>query len=118
MNQPSTSDLPRFPEDTVEEQYEEESDEEDQAVKMQSLIKQMQDFLLTQIKKEEKGKQSTTFTPGDSPIESTLPRRCRPKESPISPTPVPRVTSTPVTKERFQNFQRRVFLSTPAHQSP
>ncbi|MBW0509423.1 hypothetical protein O181_049138 [Austropuccinia psidii MF-1] len=118
MNQPSTSDLPPLPEDTVEEQYAEESDEEDQTVQIQSLMKQMQDLLLTQSKKKGKRKQSTTFTPGGSPIESTLPRHVRPEESPISPTPVPRATSTPVTEQRSQNAPRRVFVSTPTHPSP
>ncbi|MBW0552428.1 hypothetical protein O181_092143 [Austropuccinia psidii MF-1] len=107
MNQPSTSDLPPLPEDTVEEQYAEESDEEDQTVQIQSLMKQMQDLFLNQSKKKGKRKQSTTFTPGGSPIESTLPRHVRPEESPILPTPVPRATSTPVTEQRSKNSPKK-----------
>ncbi|MBW0523920.1 hypothetical protein O181_063635 [Austropuccinia psidii MF-1] len=64
MNQPSTSDLPPFPEDTVEEQYAEESDEEDQTLQIQSLIKKIQVSFLTQSKKKGKRKQSEPFTPG------------------------------------------------------
>ncbi|MBW0557883.1 hypothetical protein O181_097598 [Austropuccinia psidii MF-1] len=118
MNKPSTSDLPPFPEDAVEEQYAEESDEEDKTLQIQSLMKKMKDLFLAQIKKKGKRKQSTTFTSGGSPIESTLLRHLRHEESPISPTPVPRATSTPVTEQRSQNSPRRLFVSTPTHPSP
>ncbi|MBW0585610.1 hypothetical protein O181_125325, partial [Austropuccinia psidii MF-1] len=83
MDQQSTSKLPPLPEDTVEGQYEEEDGEEDQTVKIQSFMKQMQDFL-----------------------------HIRPEDSPISPTPGPRATSTPETNPR------RAFFSTPNNPSP
>ncbi|MBW0524369.1 hypothetical protein O181_064084 [Austropuccinia psidii MF-1] len=54
MDQQSTSKLPPLPEDSVEGQYEEESEEEYQTVQIQSLMKQMQYLLLTQKKKKGK----------------------------------------------------------------
>ncbi|MBW0532833.1 hypothetical protein O181_072548 [Austropuccinia psidii MF-1] len=99
MNQQSTSDLPPLPKATIEEQYSEEISDKDQTVNIQSFMKQIQDLLLTPSKKKGKGKQSKTFTPGGSLIQSTLPRHVRPEESPISPTPVPRKTSTPVKEK-------------------
>ncbi|MBW0477092.1 hypothetical protein O181_016807 [Austropuccinia psidii MF-1] len=90
MDQQSTSNLPPLPpEDTREEQYAEESEGEDQ-----------------------------TETIQDSPSEQTLPRHVRPEESPISPTPGPRATSTPGTESRPQPHQRRAFFSTPTNPSP
>ncbi|MBW0536303.1 hypothetical protein O181_076018 [Austropuccinia psidii MF-1] len=118
MNQQSTSDLPPLPEDTVEGQYAEESEEEDQTVQIQSLMKQMQDLLLTQSKKKGKRREQTSYTPGASPSEPTLPRHVRPEDSPISPTPGPRATSTPATEPRTQNIPRRVFVTTPNNPSP
>ncbi|MBW0468341.1 hypothetical protein O181_008056 [Austropuccinia psidii MF-1] len=112
MNKQSTSDLPPLPKETVEEQYAEERDEEDQTVQIQSLMKKIKDLLLAQSKKKGKRKQSTTFTVGGSSIESTLPRHVRVEESPISPTPVPRATSTSETEQISQNAPRRVFVST------
>ncbi|MBW0587883.1 hypothetical protein O181_127598 [Austropuccinia psidii MF-1] len=97
MNQQSTCYLPTLPEDTVEGQYAEGSEEEDQTVQIQSLIKQMKDLLLTQMKK--KGKR-------------------RPEYSPKSPTPGPRGTSTPKTEQRLQIIPKKVFLSTPKYPSP
>ncbi|MBW0493914.1 hypothetical protein O181_033629 [Austropuccinia psidii MF-1] len=52
MEQTFSSNLPPLPEDTVEEQYAEESEEEDQTKTIQSLMKQMEDLLLTQGKKK------------------------------------------------------------------
>ncbi|MBW0558383.1 hypothetical protein O181_098098 [Austropuccinia psidii MF-1] len=95
MNQYSKSDLPPLPEDTVEGQYAEESEEEDQTVQIQTLMKQMQDL-----------------------FEPTLPRHVRPEDLPISPTPGPRGTSTPATEPRTQNIPRRVFVTTPNDPSP
>ncbi|MBW0553819.1 hypothetical protein O181_093534 [Austropuccinia psidii MF-1] len=118
MDQQSTSNLPPLPpEDTGKEQYAEESEEEDQTEHIQSLMKQMQDFLLTQGKKKEKRRQSTSFTPGASPSEPSLCRHVRPEESPISPTAPPRATSTPATDSRPSNFPRRDFVSTPTNPS-
>ncbi|MBW0466398.1 hypothetical protein O181_006113 [Austropuccinia psidii MF-1] len=52
MDQQSTSNLPPLPpEDNVEEQYPGESEDEDQNEIIQSLIKKMQEVLLTQRKK-------------------------------------------------------------------
>ncbi|MBW0537447.1 hypothetical protein O181_077162 [Austropuccinia psidii MF-1] len=90
MNKQSTSDLPPLPEDTVEGKYAEESEEEDQTVQIQSLMKQMQDLLLTQRKKKEKRREKESYTPGASSSEHTLPRHVRPEDSPISPTPGPK----------------------------
>ncbi|MBW0460466.1 hypothetical protein O181_000181 [Austropuccinia psidii MF-1] len=87
MDQQSTSKLPPLPEDTVEGQYEEEDGEEDQTVKIQSFLKQTQDFLLSQTSKKGKRRQSIPNTPGNSPSEPTLPRHIRPEDSPISQTP-------------------------------
>ncbi|MBW0583293.1 hypothetical protein O181_123008 [Austropuccinia psidii MF-1] len=118
MDQQSTSKLPPLPEDTVEGQYEEEDGEEDQTVKIQSFMKQMQDFLLSQTSKKGKRRQSIPNTPGNSPSEPTLPRNIRPEDSPISPTPGPRATSTPETNPRINNIPRRAFVSTPNNPSP
>ncbi|MBW0547627.1 hypothetical protein O181_087342 [Austropuccinia psidii MF-1] len=118
MEQQSSSNLPPLPEDTVEEQYAEESEEEDQTETIQSLMKKMQDLLLNQEKKKGKRRQSTSFTPGASPSEPTLPRHLRPEESPLSPKPGPRETSTPETEQRPQTHQRRAFFSTPKNPSP
>ncbi|MBW0583295.1 hypothetical protein O181_123010 [Austropuccinia psidii MF-1] len=118
MNQQSTSDLPPLPEDTVEGQYAEESEEEDQTVQIQSLMNQMQDLLLTQSKKKGKRREKTVYTPGASPNEPTLPRHVRPEGSPVSPTPGPRATSTPKTEQRSHSIPKKVFLSTPNHSSP
>ncbi|MBW0527418.1 hypothetical protein O181_067133 [Austropuccinia psidii MF-1] len=118
MNHQSTSDLPPLPEDTVEGQYAEESEEEDQTVQIQSLMKQMQDLLLTQRKKKGKIREQTPYTPGASPSESTLPRHVRPEDSQISPTPGPRATSTTATEPRTQNISRRGFVTTPNNPSP
>ncbi|MBW0556932.1 hypothetical protein O181_096647 [Austropuccinia psidii MF-1] len=90
MEQQSSSNLPPLPEDTVEERYAE----------------------------ERKRRQSKSFTPGASPSEPTLPRHLRPEESPSSPTPGPRATSTPETEPRPQPHQRRAFFSTPTNPSP
>ncbi|MBW0566115.1 hypothetical protein O181_105830 [Austropuccinia psidii MF-1] len=81
-------------------------------------MKEMQDLLLAQGKKKGKRRQSTSFTPGASPSEPSLPRHVRPEESPISPTPGPRETSTPATESRPSNTPRRVFVSTPTNPSP
>ncbi|MBW0555717.1 hypothetical protein O181_095432 [Austropuccinia psidii MF-1] len=119
MDQQSNSNLPPLPpEDTGEKQYAEKSEEEDQTEKIQGLMKQMQYLLLTQGKKKGKRRQSTSFTPGASPNEPSLPRHVRPEESPISQTPGPRATSTPATESRPPNTPRRVFVSTPTNPSP
>ncbi|MBW0513699.1 hypothetical protein O181_053414 [Austropuccinia psidii MF-1] len=97
MNQQSKSDLPPLPEDTVEGQYVEESEKEDQTVQRKSIMIQLKYILLTQRKK--KGKR-------------------RPEDSPISPTPGPRATTTPVTEPRAQSIPRRVFINTPNNPSP
>ncbi|MBW0583603.1 hypothetical protein O181_123318 [Austropuccinia psidii MF-1] len=89
MNQQSTSDLPPLLEDTVEGQYAEE------------------------IKRREK----TSYTLGASPTEPTLPRHVKPEDSPISPTPGPRETSTPKTEQRSQSIPKKFFLTTPNHPS-
>ncbi|MBW0532290.1 hypothetical protein O181_072005 [Austropuccinia psidii MF-1] len=92
MDQQFTSNSPLLPpEDTGEEQYAEESEEEDQTVQIQSLIKQMQDILSALSKKKGKRRGSTSYTPGGSPSEPTLPTQVRPEESQSSPTPGPRV---------------------------
>ncbi|MBW0570311.1 hypothetical protein O181_110026 [Austropuccinia psidii MF-1] len=83
MNQQSTSELPPLPEYTVEGHYAEKSEEEDQTVQIQSLMKQMQDLLLTQSKKKGKRREQTSYTPGASPSEPTLPMHLRPEDSPI-----------------------------------
>ncbi|MBW0500734.1 hypothetical protein O181_040449 [Austropuccinia psidii MF-1] len=79
MNQQSTSELPQLPEDTVEVQYA----EEDQTVQIQSLMKKIQDLLLTQSKKKGKRREQSSYTPGASP------------------------------KPRSQNIPRRAFVTTP-----
>ncbi|MBW0478714.1 hypothetical protein O181_018429 [Austropuccinia psidii MF-1] len=83
MDQQYTSNIPPLPpEYTGEEQYAEESEEEDQTLQIQSLMKQMQDILSTQSKKKGKRRGSTSYTPGGSPSEPTLPRHVRPEELP------------------------------------
>ncbi|MBW0570605.1 hypothetical protein O181_110320 [Austropuccinia psidii MF-1] len=67
---------------------------------------------------EEKRRQSIQNTPGNSPSEPTLPRHIRPEDSPISPTPGPRATSTPETNPRINNIPRQAFFSTPNNPSP
>ncbi|MBW0503711.1 hypothetical protein O181_043426 [Austropuccinia psidii MF-1] len=117
MDQQSTSNLPPLPpEDNVEKQYAEVSEEEDQTETIQSLINKMQDLSLTQGKKKAKRRQSTSFTPGTSPSEPKLPRHVRPEESASSQIPGPRATSTPTTEQRPQYHQRRAFFST--HTNP
>ncbi|MBW0563409.1 hypothetical protein O181_103124 [Austropuccinia psidii MF-1] len=118
MNQQSTSDLPPLPEDTVEGQYAEESEEEDKTVQIQRIMKQIQDLLLTQSKKKDKRREKSSYTPGASPSEPTLPRNVRHEYSPISPTPGARATSTPETEPKPQNIPRRVFVTTPNNPSP
>ncbi|MBW0550714.1 hypothetical protein O181_090429 [Austropuccinia psidii MF-1] len=118
MDQQSTSELPPLPEDTVEGQYEEESEEEYQTVQIQSLMNQMQDLLLTQRERKGKRREQTSYTPGASPSEPTLPRHVRPEDSPISPTPGPRETSTPKTEQGSQSIPKKVFLFTTNHPSP
>ncbi|MBW0557222.1 hypothetical protein O181_096937 [Austropuccinia psidii MF-1] len=81
-------------------------------------MKQMQDLLLNQGKRKGKRRKSTSFTPGASPSEPSLPRHVRPEESPISPTPGPRATSTPAKESRQSNTPRRVFVSSPKNPSP
>ncbi|MBW0492276.1 hypothetical protein O181_031991 [Austropuccinia psidii MF-1] len=95
MNQQSTYELTPLPEDTVEEQYAEESEEEDKTVQIQILMKQIQDSLLKRSRKKGKIREQTSYKPGASPSEPTLPRNFRPEDSPISPKPGPRATSTP-----------------------
>ncbi|MBW0512333.1 hypothetical protein O181_052048 [Austropuccinia psidii MF-1] len=40
------------------------------------------------------------------------------ENSPISPTPGPRATSTPKTEQRSHSIPKKVFSSTPNHPSP
>ncbi|MBW0590578.1 hypothetical protein O181_130293 [Austropuccinia psidii MF-1] len=68
-------------------------------------------------KNKGKRRESTSYTPGASPSEPSLPRHVRPEESPISPTPLPRATSTLATESRPSNTPRRVFVSTPTKSS-
>ncbi|MBW0542491.1 hypothetical protein O181_082206 [Austropuccinia psidii MF-1] len=90
MTQQSTSNLPPSPpEETGEEQYAEESKEEDQSLQIER-----------------------------SRSEPTLPRNVRPEESPSSPTPGPRATSTPETQPRPQTNQMRASFSIPTNPSP
>ncbi|MBW0462750.1 hypothetical protein O181_002465 [Austropuccinia psidii MF-1] len=117
MNQKSTSDLPPLPEDTVEGQYAEESEEQDQRVKMQIMMRKMKDFLLTQSEKKGKGREQVFFTPGAIPSEPTLPRHVRPEYSPILPIPGPRTKFTPETEPKPQNIQRQDFVPKPDSQS-
>ncbi|MBW0540865.1 hypothetical protein O181_080580 [Austropuccinia psidii MF-1] len=84
MNQHSKSDFPPLPEDTIEGR-----------------------------KKKGKRREQTSYTPGASPSEQTLPWHVRPEDSPISPTPEPRATSTPATEPRTQSIPRRVFVTAP-----
>ncbi|MBW0553321.1 hypothetical protein O181_093036 [Austropuccinia psidii MF-1] len=118
MNQQSTSDLPPLPEDTVEGQYAEESAEEDQTVQIQSLMKQMQELLLTKSKKKGKRREQESFKLGASPSKPTLPRHVRREDSPISPKPGPRAISAPATEPRTQRIPRRVFFTTPNNLNP
>ncbi|MBW0509412.1 hypothetical protein O181_049127 [Austropuccinia psidii MF-1] len=78
----------------------------------------MQDIPLTQSKKNGKRRGSTSYTAGGSPSEPTLPGHVRPEESPSSPTPGPRATSTPETESRPQPHQIREIFSTPTNPSP
>ncbi|MBW0503885.1 hypothetical protein O181_043600 [Austropuccinia psidii MF-1] len=78
----------------------------------------MQDLLLTQSKSKVKVREQTSYTPGASPSEPTLPRHVRPEDSPISPTPGPRATFTPATEPSTQNIPRRVFVTIPNDPSP
>ncbi|MBW0592624.1 hypothetical protein O181_132339 [Austropuccinia psidii MF-1] len=77
----------------------------------------MQDLLLTQSKRKGKRREQTFYKPGASPTEPTLPRHVRPEDSPISPTPVPRTTSTSKTEQRSPTITKKVFLTTPNHSS-
>ncbi|MBW0562772.1 hypothetical protein O181_102487 [Austropuccinia psidii MF-1] len=117
MDQQSTSELSPLPENTVEGQYAEESEEEDQTVQIQSLMKQIQDLFLTQSRQKGKRREQTAYTPGASPSEPTLPRNVRPEDSPISPKHGPRATCTPKTEQRSQSILKKVFLTTPNHPS-
>ncbi|MBW0514138.1 hypothetical protein O181_053853 [Austropuccinia psidii MF-1] len=81
-------------------------------------MKQMQDLLLTQSKEKGKRREQEFYIPGASPIETTLPRHVEPEDSPISPTPGPRATSTLVTEPRSRNIPRRVLVTTPNNPSP
>ncbi|MBW0474163.1 hypothetical protein O181_013878 [Austropuccinia psidii MF-1] len=81
-------------------------------------MKQMKYLLLTQRKKKGKRREQSSYTPGASKREPSFPKNLSPEDSPISPTPGPRVTSTPPTEPRSQNIPRRVFslhLITPVH---
>ncbi|MBW0567769.1 hypothetical protein O181_107484 [Austropuccinia psidii MF-1] len=71
-----------------------------------------------QSKNKGKRRGSTFYTPGDTPSEPTLPRHVRPEESPPSPIPGPKATSTQETEPRAQTHQRRAFFSTPTNPSP
>ncbi|MBW0557666.1 hypothetical protein O181_097381 [Austropuccinia psidii MF-1] len=79
MNQQSTSQLPPLPEDTVEGQYAEESEEEYKKVQIQSPINKMQELLPTKSKKKGKRREQTSYTPGASPNEHTSPWHFRPE---------------------------------------
>ncbi|MBW0590787.1 hypothetical protein O181_130502 [Austropuccinia psidii MF-1] len=122
----STSKIPPLSEDTVEGKYEEESEEEDHNEYLMRLYKETQEQMTQKLqdtinnlsKKKEKRTESTSYTPGDSPNEPSLPRHVRPEESPISPKPRPRATSTPAIESRPSNIPRRVFVLTPTHPSP
>ncbi|MBW0476388.1 hypothetical protein O181_016103 [Austropuccinia psidii MF-1] len=102
----------------VEGEYSEESEEEDQTVQIQSVIKKIENLLATQRKKNGKRREKSFYTPGASPGEYTLPRHFRPEDSPILPTPGPRATSTPKTEKRSQSVPNKVYSSTPNHPSP
>ncbi|MBW0556190.1 hypothetical protein O181_095905 [Austropuccinia psidii MF-1] len=96
----STSKLPPLTEETVEGNYEQESEEEDQSEYPMRIFKETQEQM------------------AQNPSEPSLPRHVRAEESPISPTPGPRETSTPATESRPSNIPRRDFVSTPTHPSP
>ncbi|MBW0568889.1 hypothetical protein O181_108604 [Austropuccinia psidii MF-1] len=118
MDSKSTSELSPLPEDIVEGWYAEESEEEDQTVRIQSLMKQIQDLFLIHSKNKGKRREQTSYTPGASPSEPSLPRHVRPEDSPISPTPGPGATSTPKTEQTSQIIPKKLFLSTPNHPIP
>ncbi|MBW0551837.1 hypothetical protein O181_091552 [Austropuccinia psidii MF-1] len=118
MNQQSISDVPLLPEGTVDGQYAEKSEEEDQTVQIQIIMKQMQYLLFEQSKKKGKRREQTSYTPGASSSEPTIPRHVRPEDSPISPTPGPRATSTPATEPRSKDISRIGFVTTPNSPSP
>ncbi|MBW0594191.1 hypothetical protein O181_133906, partial [Austropuccinia psidii MF-1] len=84
----------------------------------EQMAQKLQDTINNLSKKKGKRRESTSYTPGASPNEYSLPRHVRPEESPISPTPGPRATSTPATESRPSNIPRKVFVSTPTHPSP
>ncbi|MBW0589889.1 hypothetical protein O181_129604 [Austropuccinia psidii MF-1] len=122
----STSKLPPLPEDTVEGKYAEESEEEDQSEYLKRLYKEtqeqmaqkLQDIMNNLSKAKGKRREKTSYTPGASPSEPSLPRHVRPEESTISPTPVPRAKSTPATESRPSNIAKRVLVLTPTNPSP
>ncbi|MBW0571538.1 hypothetical protein O181_111253 [Austropuccinia psidii MF-1] len=62
--------------------------------------------------------ENTLYDTNLTPIEPTLQTHVRAEESPSSPTPGPRATSTPETEPRAQPHQRREFFSTPTNPSP
>ncbi|MBW0590642.1 hypothetical protein O181_130357 [Austropuccinia psidii MF-1] len=82
----STSKLPPLPEDTVEGQYAEESEEEDQSEYLMRPFKEtqeqtaqkLQDTINNLSKKKGKRRESASYTPGASPNEPSLPRHVRP----------------------------------------
>ncbi|MBW0463641.1 hypothetical protein O181_003356 [Austropuccinia psidii MF-1] len=78
----------------------------------------MQDILLTQRKKKGKGREKSSYTPGASPSEPSLPRHVTPENSPTSPTPSDRAASTLLTEPRTQNIPRRAFVTTHNNPSP
>ncbi|MBW0496528.1 hypothetical protein O181_036243 [Austropuccinia psidii MF-1] len=118
MGQQSSSNLPPLPEDIVEEQFAEESEEEDQTETIKIIMKQMQNLLLAQDKEKGNRRQSTTFTPGASPREPTLPTHVRPEDSPSSLTPGPRANSTSPKEKNSQTHKRREFSSIPTYPIP
>ncbi|MBW0468620.1 hypothetical protein O181_008335 [Austropuccinia psidii MF-1] len=81
-------------------------------------MKQMQDLLLTKIKKKGKRREQSSYTPGASPSELTLPRHVRTEDSPVYPTPGPRATSNPATEARAQDISRTIFVTTPNNPCP
>ncbi|MBW0553946.1 hypothetical protein O181_093661 [Austropuccinia psidii MF-1] len=81
-------------------------------------MKQMQELLSTQSKKKGKRREQASYTPGASPSEPTLPRHVGPEDSPISPTPGPRETSTPATDPRTQHIPRIDFVTTTDNPGP
>ncbi|MBW0518863.1 hypothetical protein O181_058578 [Austropuccinia psidii MF-1] len=106
MDQQSTSELPPLPQDTVEGQNLKESEEEDQTLQIQILIKQMQELFLTQRKNKQNRQGQKPYTPGACPSEPTLPRHVKPEDSPISPIPGPRPTSTPKTQKKITEYPK------------